>query len=145
MIDCPECKGAGKIANNYRENAMVERSTEEKSFCIIDATGRWIKDWWPVIAVITMVSGIGYGGCRIINVLDEASAKAAAEQPKHGYLIVQYNDANEVQRCYISPSKDGDVTIVGKGIIVYMSDVDKPGAVPANVGVSDLSKCLRYQ
>lgn len=147
MIDCPECKGAGKIADSYRENAKVESQKKKPG-----AFSTWVHDWWPIFGGLILVLGIGYGGCKFINLIDDAAVKAdaaqrkaEAEKPRHGYLIVQYNDANEVQRCWLSPNKDAEVAVVGKGVYIYMADIKNPGVIPASVGVTDMSKCVSYR
>jgi len=144
MIDCPECKGAGKIATNYRENAKLDKKN-------IKLSNVWIHNRIPVLAFIAIIYSIVYGSYKIINsdkIINTYNARVTATQsniPKSGYLIVQYNEANEVQQCWLSPHKYEEVSIVGKGVYIYMNDIKNPGVIPSSVGVTDLSKCISYQ
>lgn len=148
MIDCPECKGAGKMATSYREAPAQKPAEEKEEVCILDAVGGFFKamwqfflNWWGAFVVVAALLFLAW----FVHFAWVETGKKEAIKAKQVYLIVQYDDANQVQRCFLSPNKDSDVTIVGKGAIVYMDNIDQPGTVPATVGVSNLSKCLRYQ
>jgi len=160
MIDCPECHGAGKVTTTYREAAPKKSVAQKKGISIgtlvfmdgpdkpkawVGKVAKWSRKWWPFFACFSVILLVAYGFDKTIDHVIDSSNVAAAIKAKQDYLIVQYNDANEVQRCFLSPSKDGDVTVVGKGVIVWVPDVDNPGDIPAHVGLSDLSKCLRYK
>lgn len=145
MIDCPECNGAGSIATSYREVQPKKPIVKVKKKSLIMArTKAWCKEYWgmfPVIAVIGALATLMFRG--ISGDIERASLKRI-EDAKHGYFIVQYDEANAVQRCWITPSKE-EISLVGKGAYAWVYDMDNPGDIPASIGISIPSKCVRIK
>jgi hypothetical protein len=152
MIDCPECNGAGQIATSYREAApkkTVPQKKERSHFLNMakawaSAVADFLGEYGGFLLVLTILVAILYIAFNGIRADIKARDLKAIEDAKHGYFIAQYDEANTVQRCWITPSKD-EVVLVGKGAYVWVYDMDNPGGIPTSIGISTPSKCVRIQ
>ena len=145
MLNCPECKGVGKIdPPDYRKNAMPNNESKHKTLM----KDIYQQNKFPLISIV--ICGAVISLCVRLFLTYNQNYNWKLEH--NGKIEAIYALDGTVQRCWMAKRwhassgtlyEDYMLLIAGQTATQNVDDLNYPQRAPEIIGIKDISKCVK--